>query len=233
MSTPSEIEREKERLNRLAQEYVARGYHVSIHPPSSELPDFLQPYRPDMLASSDSENVVIDVMTSGSISSSAYMPRLASAIQDKENWRYELVMTNPRSTALATETADILDPSEISSRLNSAKLLTMKGDHDAATLLLWTAIEASMRRIAEREHTPITRKDPTYLVKRLYTLGLLSRSDYRVLLDASRTRNTIAHGFKYKKQPRATLAKLMRVAEKLIRDASEQPGSQRPNPPDA
>ena len=231
MNSHSELERA--RLKRIAHEYEAKGYRVLISPSSAELPDFLQSYHPDMIASSDSENVVIDVMSSGTVSGSSYMPYLASAVEGKEDWRYELVLTNPRSAAPYTEPPQLLDPPDISARLKSARVLIQKKDYDAATLLMWTAIEASLRRIASREGTPVSRKDPTYLVKRLYTLGLLSRSDYRVLLDASRTRNTIAHGYKERQATKASLAKLAKVAERLLNDATRQEAKHDQPLPDA
>lgn len=38
---------ERERLLQLAEEYRDKGYEISFHPNSEDLPDFLRNYRPD------------------------------------------------------------------------------------------------------------------------------------------------------------------------------------------
>ncbi len=60
MATPT-ANLERERLLKLAEEYRDRGYEISIHPNSEDLPDFLRNYRPDMIARREDDAVVIEV----------------------------------------------------------------------------------------------------------------------------------------------------------------------------
>jgi hypothetical protein len=65
----------------------------------------------------------------------------------------------------------------------------------AALLLLWSGTEGALRRLAMHENVELESLAPAYVLKRLYTLGLLGRDQYRTLSETVRLRNQAAHGF--------------------------------------
>lgn len=59
MQTSVDIERR--RLLELGREYRKLGYQVVLEPQREQLPAFLAPFQPDMLAWNDAESVVVEV----------------------------------------------------------------------------------------------------------------------------------------------------------------------------
>ena len=116
MATPT-ANIERERLLKLAEEYRDQGYEISIHPNPEDLPDFLRNYRPDMIARSEDETVVIEVKSRSSLNSSSaqYLPNLAQVIEQHAGWRFELVMTNPEDVTYSLKAESSLQANEIKS----------------------------------------------------------------------------------------------------------------------
>jgi hypothetical protein len=80
--------------------------------------------------------------------------------------------------------------------VRSARRLASSGDLDAACLLGWAAIEASLRAIAQQNALRLERNLPIVVLKTLFSQGLLSRQEYESLDGAMRVRNTVAHGLR-------------------------------------
>ncbi len=124
MATPT-ANIERERLLKIAEEYRDRGYEISIHPNSEDLPDFLRNYRPDMIARREDDAVVIEVISRFSLNSSStqYLQNLAQVIEQHSGWRFELVMTNPEDVTYLGKAEGSLKANEIKSRLKVASQL--------------------------------------------------------------------------------------------------------------
>jgi hypothetical protein len=109
----------------------------------------------------------------------------------------------------------LLGASQIGTSLEEANELQQGGHTVAALLLLWSATEGILRRLATREGVELESLAPGYVTKRLYTLGLLGREQYRVLDEAVRLRNQAAHGFQVS-VTRQDLANVAAVARELL-----------------
>ncbi|MBW4686138.1 MAG: hypothetical protein KME40_13825 [Komarekiella atlantica HA4396-MV6] len=210
---------ERERLLKLAQEYREKGYEVFFHPNLEDLPDFLNNYRPDMIVRRGEENVVIEVKSRSSLNSSSnqYLGNLAQAVQRHPGWRFELVMTNPEDTTYSLKAEVSLQEHEIESQLQVARQLTTQ-HLESAILYSWSLVEATLRLIAEKEELSLQRFDPLYLVKQLVTEGVISKSEYQLLMNALSLRNTIAHGFKTTQLRQNTVSELIELTEQLLRN---------------
>src|SRR5689334_13639593 len=92
-------EREIRRLREIAREYESRGYRVVVEPGEPDLPNWLQTLRPDLLAQGNGENVIVEVRSSASIRGSQDVSEIAEMIDEHPEWRFELVVSNPRLTA--------------------------------------------------------------------------------------------------------------------------------------
>ena len=54
-------ESERQRVQKVGQVYRDKGYDVLIEPQGDQLPDFLQAFRPDLIAHKDNEHIVVGV----------------------------------------------------------------------------------------------------------------------------------------------------------------------------
>lgn len=219
MATPT-ANIERERLLRLSEEYRDRGYEVSFHPNPEDLPDFLKNYRPDMIVRREDETVVIEVKSRSSLNSSSaqYLRNLAQVIEQHPGWRFELVMTNPEDATFSSETQGSLQEHEIESRLQIARQLATH-NLESAILYSWSLVEATLRLVAEKEELSLQRFDPLYLVKQLTTEGVISRSEYQLLMNSLSLRNAIAHGFKTAQLTQESVYELIDITKQLLKDS--------------
>lgn len=208
---------ERERLLQLAEEYRDKGYEISFHPNPEDLPDFLRNYRPDMIVRREDEAVIIEVKSRRSLNSfpKQYLQNLAQSVEQHPGWRFELVMTNPEDIAYSPEAEGSLQQPEIETRLQVARQLATQHP-EPAILYSWSLVEATLRLVAEHEGMSLQRLDPLYLVKQLATEGVISRTEYQLLMDAISLRNVVAHGFKANQITQESVYQLINIAEQLL-----------------
>lgn len=185
----------RQKLQEIAGEYEARGYEVVVEPGPEKLPEFLAGFHPDLVARGPNESVVIEVKVGTKTAASERFRELAETIQRQPGWRFSLVVIDPRSDEVAPPTQQLLDRKEIADRLGRANELLRTGATDAAFLLMWVAVEALLRHIATREGLPLERVPSSSLMKELFSLGILSRSELAVAQRAFSVRNALVHGF--------------------------------------
>ena len=215
--TTSTENTERERLLKLAEEYRDKGYEVLFHPNLEDLPDFLKSYRPDLIVRREDEVVVIEVKSRSSLNSSTqYLRNLAQAVEQHPGWRFELVVANSEDVTYFSKAEESLQEHEIESQLQVAKQLVTK--HPASTILYaWSLAEATLRLVAAKEGLSLQRFDSLYLVKRLATEGVISRSDYQLLMNALSLRNAVAHGFKTAQLTPNSVYELIEIIEQLLK----------------
>lgn len=209
---------ERERLLKLAQEYQEKGYEVSLHPNFDELPEFLRAYRyrPDMIVRRGEESVIIEVKSRSSLNiSSEQLRTYAKAIEKMPGWRLEFVMINPEEETYSSNVERSLKQNEIESQLQTINQLSSQ-HLESAFLFCWSLVEATLRLVTEQEFGILQRVDPLYLIKQLATEGVISRTDYKLLMNALSLRNAIAHGFKTTQLSQNAMAELIKITEQLL-----------------
>ena len=207
---------EKKRLHSVAREYRKQGCKVLLYPSETDLPSFLSGFQPDLIAYSDKENVVVEVKSKVTLSKADYLPSLASAVNSQPGWRLDLIVTNPARQSVVEEGAEELSQSEIHARLESVRQLLSINQEDAATLLAWSAAEATLRLVARRQEIELEENQPLFVINQMYSLGALSRKDYQLLQEGMRVRNLIVHGFRSPESGAALVRKLMKRTEELL-----------------
>src|SRR5437660_5834241 len=85
-------ELQQQKLDEISADYVDEGYDIRLQPSEAELPEFLKGFRPDLLATSRRENVVVEVIPA--TESLDEMKRLASAVDQQPGWRYEVTFVS-------------------------------------------------------------------------------------------------------------------------------------------
>jgi uncharacterized protein YutE (UPF0331/DUF86 family) len=207
---------EKKRLQSVAREYKKKGYRVLLHPSRDELPSFLSNFQLDMIAQSDEEKVVVEVKSQPTLSKADYLTALAGAVNAQPGWRFELVVTNPASPKIAEENAEVMLPAEIKERIQLVRDLFNKKQEEAAAILVWSAMEATLRLVGQHQGVELAKKPSLLIIKELYSLGIISREDYELLEEGMRSRNLIAHGFRSAKPTTELVKKLIGTVEKLL-----------------
>lgn len=214
-------EQERKRLLELAREYRKLGYEVVLKPTEQQLPDFIAPFRPDMIAWNKTETVVFAVKSQKTLSSSPELQDIAKAVHGRTGWRFELVVTNSRDKdVVATGTEDVLDYNEIANRLQEAQILSQQEFGEAAFVIAWSATEAVMRKMAVSERITKEKSSFEYLSKNLYAQGLLEKDQYETLLEAALIRNSIVHGYKEPQSLGKTFNKVLSITNKLLSEAA-------------
>ena len=190
----------QERVAAIAHRYRQRGYQVMERPDAEQLPDFLQGFKPDLLAENGAESVVVEVQSYGQVARSRNLEKLAKSVERHPGWRLELVLSNsPETPANGTLSAEPKWPtlrfSEIEDRIGNSKYLASIGDSPAAVILLCSALEATLRIGLERIPASFINNAPAAIIKQGVAYGLMDPEDYDILSQLLPVRNTAVHGF--------------------------------------
>ena len=218
------VNREREQLLKIAEEYRQKGYEILFPPNLEDLPDFLKSYRPDLIVRRGEESVIIEVKSRTSLNSSSTQ-YLAQAVAKNPGWRFELMMTNSEDAVDIPKAEDSFQESEIELGLQVAKQLVTQ-HLESAMLYSWSLVEATLRIVAQKEELSLQRLEPHYLVKKLTAEGVISKSEYQLLMNSLSLRNPIAHGFKSTQLTENSVYELIAIAAKLLKDlhSSEEAG---------
>ena len=169
-----------------------------------------------MIAYNDQESVVVAVKPRADLPASEYLMELADVVNAQQGWRLDLAVVNPKTPPLVDEDVEILGQTEIAARIRAVRQLVKERQDEAAILLAWSTVEAALRLLAEQQNIPLENDQPVYVVKQLYSLGVLSQEDYQVLQKGLRVRTIIVHGFRLP-EPEPQLAEtLIGKAEELL-----------------
>jgi hypothetical protein len=182
----------------LAQKYREEGYEVTKEPNPNLIPFDLGGYRPDLLATKDNSNLIIEVKAKATAKFSIErFQRIAQEIAKHQGWRFILVTANDEQENEEIDAEkSYLTWDEINQQIAQFPSMIRIIGNNAALLYLWGICEAALRRYALDHAIPVERKPFTPLAKYLYSEGELSIEELNMLLDVQKYRNKVAHGFK-------------------------------------
>jgi len=203
---------EKRRIRRIARDYAKRGYRVITDP--AEFPSFIAPQKPDLVAMSPHDKVIVEVRSENTIRDRRHLRALAQIAEGQRGWRFELVVTNPKTRFRAT-----VSVREILKRLRQSRSLAGRGYLVHALLGAWSAAEATLRLLAQSSDLQSLPGSPLGLTKYAYSMGLVSRSSYDAIETGARLRNLIGHGYEVDKThlTEAAVVGLVDSVEKMVR----------------
>lgn len=189
-----------DRRDQVVREYRSRGYEVIVDPRREQLPDFLSPFHPDVVARGPGESVVIEIKPRSELAGSRELERIAEVVQRQPGWRLELVVTE--DPGVAREGAPSLNREDLTGILRNVRAMLDLDPHEAesfgraAFLYAWSAAEVALRLLAEAEGLVLRRADSAYVLAQLATQAVITREEYDFLMHAMHVRNAIAHGFR-------------------------------------
>ncbi len=180
-------------VRKVAEDYRRRGYDVEIKPRGSSIPDFVEGALPDLIARRSNESVVVGVQYGTRYSVSDKWGEVARRARQEPGWRFDLVFVAPDESEPVFEG---LKPSlaALEQRARSAGTLLQGTESEAAFLLLWSALEGTLRLIADRETLPVTTLPTSAILRELYSAGELSRQQFHEALRLLPIQNQLVHG---------------------------------------
>jgi len=211
--TSANVLSEEDRLYDIAEEYKERGYRVTVLPSPNRLPEFLSRFRPDIVAESPNESVVIEVKSSDNVRGTDYWRELSFIIQQHPGWRLELIVNG----ASKSQKPKTINKELIKKRLQEGQQLSQQEMLAAALLITWSAAEAAMRLASKSHDVDLPDWRPATVISSLYSDGLLERIEYDFLLDCMQIRNAVAHGFYKGRIKQGTLKRLQQLTLRLLR----------------
>ena len=209
---------ERQRVQKVGQVYRDKGYDVLIEPQGDQLPDFLQAFRPDLIVHKGDEHIVVEVRVRGQVSDSPQVNELAKVVRNEAGWKFELFLLGPENSFFMNG-ASPLTVEEILSKRKEVALFFQNGHLEAAFLMGWSLVEATLRVLAVKEGIEGETAMPDYLLKQMTFEGIIARETYHDLKHAQKTRNAIAHGFKSSQLTVETVQELIDLIDgELLRE---------------
>jgi REase_AHJR-like len=182
-------------VNDVARRYREAGYDVVVEPSLDQLPDFLRPFRPDVLAHRGDERVIVEVKSRRELQASSELSELAAAVEQQPGWRLEFVNLGDRHRLRDEPAATTaLRPRELDAILEDAWTAVVRGHTVSSLVLAALAAEWLLRKIGKRTLRRGADAGPIALAKTLYSEGPLAQEHYEVLLTLFEARNRALHG---------------------------------------
>jgi hypothetical protein len=211
---------ERQRARAIAEEYRSRGYEVIEAPTPEQLPDFISGYDPALLIRKGKEAIVVEVKSRSSLAKDSRIRDLARLLQTKPNWNFELVVVGEEENVSSPEGARPFEREDILRGIEEAERLFESGFSEAALLLAWSTLEATLRVLAEEEGLSLDRLTPTNILKQAVIHGVISRNDYSFLMNVMKYRNALAHGFKTTEFDSAIIRDLIITTKRLLKSTT-------------
>ena len=117
------------------------------------------------------------------------------------------------------EGARPFDRDDILRGIQAPEQLLELGFSEAALLLAWSSLEATVRLLAMEEDIVLDRLDPLYILNQAVMYGVISRDEYNFLMKVLKYRNALAHGFKTVDFDRALVQELISTTQHLLQEA--------------
>lgn len=185
----------EQKLRRLAREYEDSGYDVIVGPTVEHVPTFLAEFDPQLIATRDDESVVVEVGPMSAFAADDRIQQLAATIDAHDGWRLDFVVTKSSDEAFREDDESVgAHSAMLEGRLTEAGRLCEGGSNEAAMLLAWSAAEGMLRLAASRAGLPAEKTPIGASIRQLFSLGLIGKATYDLLISRMQTRNQLAHG---------------------------------------
>lgn len=180
--------REQNRRKAVAERYKSLGYEVTELPVADRLPEFLRDVAPDIVACSESDNVVIEVKKHASLKGSNDLVNLADRVSGHPDWRFELVVLDDDDD----DQADISEAAfeqliSEAGRVSSLKLF------DVAFVYLTAVLGRTAQEVAKKHGIKGNYATDQALLEKLGFKGVVPQEVVEEALAAFSVRNSLVH----------------------------------------
>lgn len=187
------IHLETMKIRELSDEYKRRGYKVQLEPKLVGLR-----WRPDLVAKKGKETIIVEVVSKRSLSHDK-LAEFARYAENRENARFDLVVTNPKLKRAEQRKEVVQDKVVAKMRrrmLQDARLLDKTGNYQAAFILIYSVMEGLIRETLARRGTmePAMTLKTREVANILLKDGFISKSNWNLITKMTSIRNRLVHG---------------------------------------
>ena len=183
-----------EMLQKVAEKYRSEGYRVTMAAGTGVVPQPIDHLRDqfDLMAQKGQEYVAIEVKRRDQLHEIS--PLHLAVKRFLPDWSYDLVVYSPDGVdGIPLEDGEP-SPDYVDSLLAEAQQSLDSDKPRAAVLLVWSAIESAMRSAARRESLEIGDGAPRFVLKTLYSNGVISYEEFDRLQRRLDDRDRLVHG---------------------------------------
>lgn len=186
---------ERTKIRLIAQELEEQGYSVTLYPAPELIPFSLVNYRPDILATGTQDNILVEVKTRGETKSIERYKSIAEEVGKHKGWRFMLSTIDEPYQSESSEIKQELSNDAIGRALSRVDALLESDHYEMALPYLWTIFISGMRSAGRLQGLPMDATSDRSVVNYMYSMGLISASDYEQSNAFLSTRNKIIHTF--------------------------------------
>ena len=179
---------EQRKLRSVVRRYERDGYRVTVPGRGGGLPAFLGGFKPDLIAESEGDRVVIEVKRSDAVRGSNDLVEIAERVSREPGWRFELV-------TVASDGQDQVSAGALVGFVEERARQVMGAGHtDAAYVFASAAAEVLLRDLALRHGLKARKMPPAQTVRDLVSRGIISPDVYDRLEQVYSVRGRLLHG---------------------------------------
>lgn len=192
MTETADEERRKVQ-RKVAREYRRLGFKVLETPTDADLPAFLSGFAPDLIATNDDEQVVVEIKRADKLKGSNDLTELAARVAEHPTWRFELIaLEAPGASETRTVSVGELG------LLFKAAMREFEAGNDTLrrTLLigLTSILEALLHQVALERGVEIAGRSMGALIRELSFQGIVDDALMTGLERARTWREAVLHG---------------------------------------
>ena len=170
-SFKSNIEKyELDKVQRLAKEYEKDGYSVE----KLQTLKWLDNFEADLVISKEGKHTIVEVKSQGSMKELKGLDSIIEKVNERKNWSFELVISNPKTKTSEQNFKDI-EKEHIDEFLENANELIEFGQYAQAVIMLWPIIEVIFRRLLREEKIKV-KGSPLIMIRDSFSLGLINKN---------------------------------------------------------
>lgn len=195
-----------------------KGYSVTIEPDPSVIPFDLHSYRPDILATRNNENLIIEIKTRGVSRSIERYKEIADIIGSHDNWHFMLSTVDAEDVDQANHSLleSQIDQGVINQMLNRLDGLLAGENYDLVLPYLWLLYISAMRLAGQKAGIPIDATSDLSVLNYMYSLGEISGDELDWARHFLQMRNEAMHSLKFNVSRNDLKSIYSHIKDKLI-----------------
>lgn len=159
MKTVMDQSLEREVQGKVARKYRRMGYDVQENPAPDLLPDFMQGTRPDIVARSQADNVVVEIKRHRALKGSNELVSVAESVSGHPGWRFELIVLEDADAGKAA-----LSDAAYRGILDLVRVATSNNLFGMACIYLVTVMVLTVRDLAKRGGISANKADRSLII---------------------------------------------------------------------
>lgn len=209
-------DRERIAIESIAKELEDSGYTVFIDPDTSIMPFDLEGYQPDIFATKNEENLIVEVKSKSAPRTIERYKKIAETVSKQKNWRFMLSTVDDKYQSEPCAIKPDFDIEALPKFFQKLERLFEVESYDLALPYLWSIYISGMRMIGHRRGIPIDATTDKSVLNYMYSLGEMSNEDFEKSLHFLELRNQLVHTFNIQITKGQAIEMFDFVKEKLI-----------------